>query len=71
MYERIITVPKEVDTNPEYARQCLANDIYSVACLFYETIGEGHNILRGNGHHMAQDLAKAAEEIWDQHLSKK
>jgi hypothetical protein len=67
MYERTITVPKEVDTNPEYARQCLINTIYDVACLFYETIGEGKGLLMGNGHHMAQDLVKAAEEIWDKH----
>ena len=46
----------------------MINQVYNVGCLFFESIGEGKQILRGNGHHMAQELASKAEEIWNEHL---
>ena len=46
----------------------LINEVYNVGCLFFESIGEGKQILVGNGHHMAQDLASKAEDIWNEHL---
>ena len=49
-------------------KMLLINEIYNVSCLFFESIGEGRQILHGNGHHMVQELASKAEEIWNEHL---
>lgn len=66
-YEITVSVPK--DSTQEDARLFLINEIYKVSCLFYETIGEHGELLSGNGHHMAQELAAKAEDIWSRHLS--
>ena len=49
-------------------KRVMINEVYNVGCLFFESIGEGKQILMGNGHHMAQDLASKAEDIWNEHL---
>ena len=67
-YNINISVP--MGLSQEGAKLFLVNEIYKVSCLFYETIGEHGELLRGNGHHMAQELASKAEEIWDKHLAK-
>jgi len=75
-YKVEIFIPKNIK-NEENLKIILVNEIYKIACIFYETIGEqgegGQNtkFLYGNGHHMAQDLAKKAEEIWDNHSNSK
>lgn len=52
----------------ETIKKVMINEVYNVGCLFFEFIGEGKQILMGNGHHMAQDLASKAEDIWNEHL---
>lgn len=67
-YEINIEVPTEL--TQEASRLFLINEIYKVSCLFYETIGEHGGLLYGNGHHMAQELASNAEDIWNRHIKK-
>ena len=74
-YHKIeIKIPNEMDS--ERARNELGVAIYSVAVIFYETIGEHGKLtdgkrLRGNGHHMAQDIQEKAQKLWDERLLKK
>lgn len=67
-YDINIKVP--MGLSEEGIKLFLINETYKVSCLFYETIGEHGGLLRGNGHHMAQELASCAEEIWNRHLPK-
>lgn len=41
----------------------LSNQVYDVACKFLEG-SEYAGTIRGNGHHMAQELARLAEELY-------
>ena len=73
-YKLEIYIPKDIDS--AHAKTKLANSIYEVASLFYETIGEHGKLndgkkLHGNGHHMAQKIAKLAEELWIERLEDK
>ena len=74
-YNKIeIKIPNEMDS--ERARKELGKAIYSVAVIFYETIGEHGKLtdgkeLRGNGHHMAQNIQEKAQKLWDERLLKK
>ena len=71
-YRKIeIKIPNEMDS--ERARNELGVAIYSIAVIFYETIGECGKLtdgkrLHGNGHHMAQDIQEKAQKLWDERL---
>ena len=54
---------RTIDSNEEAIRQ-LQNDIYKVAQIYFECVGEHEGYLIGNGHHMAQELCEKAKEIW-------
>ena len=54
---------KNIDSNEEAIRQ-MQNDIYKVAQIYFECVGEHEGYLSGNGHHMAQELCQKAKEIW-------
>ena len=53
-------------TSLEDAKARISNEVYRV-CLYYEKL-EHDGLVRGNGHHHAQDVAKYAsdkmEEYW-------
>lgn len=54
--------------NESYIKQDISNKIYQVGSYFFEKIGEQKGYLRGNGHHMAQELCVEALDIWDNHV---
>jgi hypothetical protein len=70
-YKVKITFPEEMDS--ETAQRELINAVYNASILFYESIGEYGGLtdgkrLHGNGHHMAQQIAAKAGELWDERL---
>ena len=47
--------------------------MYNVSVAFYESIGEYEGLtdgkkIHGNGHHIAQSLAKEAGKLWDERV---
>ena len=46
----------------------LSDQVYSASVGIFEH-AESSKILRGNGHHMAQELAREAVRIWRAHLN--
>lgn len=73
-YNIKLNIPKKMDS--EEALNSLENAIYKVAALFFETIGEhGHltdgKYLRGNGHHMAQQISTESKKLWLERLEDK
>jgi len=55
----MITPKEELKTDLEGA-------VYQAAVKYFER-GEHRDILRGNGHHMAQELVRHAGEIFERH----
>ncbi len=47
----------------------VANDVYRT-CLIFEAF-EGLGAVRGNGHHMAQNIAKKASDLMEERWIKK
>jgi len=71
LYKVTITFKKKMDSKE--ARNELRKAVYKATILFYEAIGEDGGLtdgkkLRGNGHHMAQDLSEQAGKLWDECL---
>ena len=55
------------------ARMELGHAVYMATVYYYETIGEHGKLtdgkrLRGNGHHMAQNISEQAQKLWDERL---
>jgi hypothetical protein len=70
-YQINTVIPSEL--NSEDAKVHLMNAIYNISSIFYENIGEYGKLtdgrkIQGNGHHIAQLLAKKAGELWDERL---
>jgi hypothetical protein len=70
-YQINTVIPGEL--NSEDAKVHLMNAIYNISDIFYENIGEYGKLtdgkkIQGNGHHIAQLLAKKAGELWDERL---
>jgi hypothetical protein len=70
-YQINTVIPGEL--NSEDAKVHLMNAIYNISHIFYENIGEYGKLtngkkIQGNGHHIAQLLAKKAGELWDERL---
>ena len=63
-YEIKIKVRKCTITNNQEAIRQMQNDLYKIAQVYFECIGEHEGFLTGNGHHMAQELCQKTEEIW-------
>lgn len=69
-----INIPENCTSDE--ARTQLLNSVYKASVQFYESIGEHGKLtdnkkLVGNGHHMAQELAQKAGEIWDKRITDK
>lgn len=69
--EITIVFPKEMDSNR--ARMELGKAVYMATVQFYEDIGEAGHLtdgkkIRGNGHHMAQNIQEQAQKLWDERL---
>jgi len=68
-----IIVPERTEMTSAQAERNLGNAIYEVAVYFYENVGEAGKLtdnkrLSGNGHHMAQNIAEKARELWGERL---
>ena len=76
--KKFITIEIKVPTemNSKRAAQELSNAVYEVSVHFYESIGEYGKLtdnkrLYGNGHHMAQNIAQKAKELFNDRLEEK
>uniref|UniRef100_A0A6H1ZCC3 Uncharacterized protein n=1 Tax=viral metagenome TaxID=1070528 RepID=A0A6H1ZCC3_9ZZZZ len=61
------------DETKKMSREDLENEIINYTysqMLIFETL-EHFGILRGNGHHMAQEMAEKAKEIFNNHYKNK
>jgi hypothetical protein len=68
-----IKIPVSYEMSSEKAKVALMNAVYTTAVVFYESLGEYRGLtdgkkIQGNGHHMAQSLAKKAGDLWDERL---
>jgi hypothetical protein len=71
-----IIISKEGELTSAEALTEFQNNLYMIACHYYEHLGEYGNFidnkkLRGNGHNMAQDLSKYVGNYWNDRLRDK
>lgn len=68
-----IEIVLQEDQTSDDALVSLMNDVYRVSVHYFEHIGERTGFtdgkkLRGNGHHMSQELCAYAEKIFKERL---
>lgn len=65
---KTFVIQKERLKTQEDVLVSLKNHIYGLSVLYFETIGEHGKFIQGNGHHMAQELAEYAEQMWKKRI---